>query len=1277
MAIAMMMFLGSSDGNAFFLPNDPHWNHPTEDQWGPENIDVDDAWDLSNAQTEGGGFTNPGSRDIVVAVLDTGIDPIHQDLEDNIWGAMSWDYTDDDSNVKPNNNEYTRHGTHVAGIIAAITDNNIGISGIAQVRLIIKKLYNDDGTFVGGDPAPDPQNWADAVNDAVTQGADIIQISSGPFTNDGGEWDNFYDALGNAIDNNIIVVMSAGNYNWGRWDKFDLYPLEHTDCKWEWIDADTDGDRELPEEAVYHENGFTNMEGHVVYMWFRVSEGDDIDDAMDMDFSECDHPSPLNDQGYSREHILFVGATDINNLRDHYSYYGDSLDVMAPGGDRYAGKIYSTVLENGYEFESGTSMAAPHVSGIAALILSYKPYLSMEEVENIIKETSDDIVDSSGHGDNPPGNTENPVPGWDHETGYGIVNCEKALRLANEWKHDWSPKEQQSGVYIDPTYTDGMEMTSDRCGFTHIVFIDDRHGFRQVYYRRITPAGTLQINDLRITDNTVHCDHPKVQVDSLRCVHISWVETTNEGYESIEYVKYNPDMSGILIAQTTVDETMDDLNYGTIKLVYAWSQAVGGSAAYIFFDFYTDDMWDILYRTVDNNGNVGDQKTFYSGPNSDGYGPYGFDVGLSVLSATTWIHVVWQTNSGSENLNDIWYQSMDTSSPTSRIPVVPLAIADSARDEKYPSMDVQYEDGIAHIVYESWVNQDSRANQLIEYSVIDHEGNFILQNAQVGTSFDQNDETGLDGKWYPQVAYSYNDIVTIAWRQWDEANGYMSVFYKQFFLELEQFYDTEIPPYGLAISPVFMEAEKVLVADICSISRVHHDAIVLEAADRRVPQTLTTYDLDSHFQLLFLEELGIWNYRFDLITTREYWAGIQNIGFMDCKVKEPDIAIDGNGFWHIVYASTRPPAHNNWEIYYRNGYNVNEKLVSFPLDGFNSITPKIVTMNYLDTVIAYIVWIDFKNNQFGELWYSAVNAMTFMTIINPVRVPFVMNPPLRKEDQHEIALDSLGIIHVIFRTVQGATSQIHHGSFNFFGVKFTEDCRINRVDPQMQYKNPAIDIGPYNRPYVVYVEYKTGHSDILYDALEFKGIGGGRYIYDIWMPVELNIEGMADNPDIKFDHFSPRNCQVAPENPNPFVHIVWAENWAGWRVVYGKYHPLDVSQDPEINERVLEPSEGYFTGGMVDPELAITSENDIALMYTAKTMGYAPNPGNANYYRVFFVLLDNNGIIRTTNTYISDNSNYDIINSASAINNDNRLFVAWDCSANGNFLNTIMWRTYD
>lgn len=119
--------------------------------------------------------------------------------------------------------------------------------------------------------------------------------------------------------------------------------------------------------------------------------------------------------------IIAVGATTVNDSRAPYSNTGNHIDVAAPGGywvPQDEDQILST-YRNGdnfsdpdYYYNSGTSMATPHVSGIASLLKGYNPSLFNDDIENIIKLSADDIGPT----------------GWDHEYGYGRVNALKALR---------------------------------------------------------------------------------------------------------------------------------------------------------------------------------------------------------------------------------------------------------------------------------------------------------------------------------------------------------------------------------------------------------------------------------------------------------------------------------------------------------------------------------------------------------------------------------------------------------------------------------------------------------------------------------------------------------------------------------------------------------------------------------------------------------------------------------------------------------------------------------
>ncbi|RLC79204.1 MAG: hypothetical protein DRJ03_23935 [Chloroflexi bacterium] len=213
------------------------------------------------------------------------------------------------------------HGTHCAGIIAAVIDNNEGIAGLAQVKIMAEKALNEYGW--GWDT-----DLANAIIHAVDQGADILSNSWGGLSPS----EVIHDAIEYAYENNVLVVAAAGNEG----IKQKVYP------------------------AAYDE-------------------------------------------------VIAVTATDSNDDPAWFTSFGDWVEVAAPGVD-----IYSTVWDDSYTYMSGTSMACPHVSGVAALILSQFPNMTKDWVRAQLRCTADDLGD----------------PGFDEYYGYGRVNAREAVEQA-------------------------------------------------------------------------------------------------------------------------------------------------------------------------------------------------------------------------------------------------------------------------------------------------------------------------------------------------------------------------------------------------------------------------------------------------------------------------------------------------------------------------------------------------------------------------------------------------------------------------------------------------------------------------------------------------------------------------------------------------------------------------------------------------------------------------------------------------------------------------------
>ncbi|MFM7235954.1 MAG: S8 family serine peptidase [Cyanobium sp.] len=333
---------------ASVLPNDPGFSS----QWGLARIHCPEAWALTR-----------GSRRVVVAVVDTGVDLDHpelaplllpgQDLVDLAGTSPpagtrfegDWLQRDD----RPQ--DEVGHGTHVAGTIACASNTGFGVAGINWLcsLLPVKVL-----TRVVSTQAPErvraigsSADIAAGIRWAVDHGAQIINLSLGSYSSTFVE----RDAVAYAVSRGVVVVAAMGNDGSGT----PAYP------------------------AAY--------------------------------------PG-----------VIAVGATDPTDQRARFSNFGSHLSLVAPGSD-----ILSTDWKSTHGSKSGTSMACPHVSGVAALILAWNPQLKAEDILTILRETADPLR----------ANTSDSIP--NDYYGYGLVNAVAALQRASP---NEAPKPNPYSPYV-------------------------------------------------------------------------------------------------------------------------------------------------------------------------------------------------------------------------------------------------------------------------------------------------------------------------------------------------------------------------------------------------------------------------------------------------------------------------------------------------------------------------------------------------------------------------------------------------------------------------------------------------------------------------------------------------------------------------------------------------------------------------------------------------------------------------------------------------------------
>lgn len=186
---------------AFFTPNDPYWT----DQWGPYVMYMDLAWDVSQ-----------GSKSIVVAIVDQGVDYTHPDLAANFGSDKGYDFVDEDEDPYPDDLYYEFHGTHVSGTVAGVLNNGVGVSGMANITLLSARCLDETGSGTYED-------IIDGIRWCADQGVRVISMSLGGSSGS----TTLEEAINYAYDTmGVLLVAASGNDGMGTVS----YPAAYTPC---------------------------------------------------------------------------------------------------------------------------------------------------------------------------------------------------------------------------------------------------------------------------------------------------------------------------------------------------------------------------------------------------------------------------------------------------------------------------------------------------------------------------------------------------------------------------------------------------------------------------------------------------------------------------------------------------------------------------------------------------------------------------------------------------------------------------------------------------------------------------------------------------------------------------------------------------------------------------------------------------------------------------------------------------------------------------------------
>lgn len=314
-----------------------------KDSYAGGDINVKDVWKSLTC----------GDNSIIVAVVDEGVKHNHPDLAGNMWtgpnGEHGRNFVDKSGSVTWSENGDSGHGTHCAGTIAALNNNGLGVSGVA-----------------GGSGKGD--------------GVRIMscQIFSGK---QGGYTSIVAKAIKYAADNGASIISCSFGYAGGIYKS----------------------------DAAYRKgNDMENSMEESALRYFEASKNNDVLDGGIAIFASGNDGDPYATYPGALNDIISVSAFGPDYLPTYYTNYGPGCNIVAPGGEAYhdnvsgnhaLGMILSTVpnelYKSDYGYMQGTSMACPHVTGIAALALSYSKkigkHFTVREFKDMILTSANDF----------------------------------------------------------------------------------------------------------------------------------------------------------------------------------------------------------------------------------------------------------------------------------------------------------------------------------------------------------------------------------------------------------------------------------------------------------------------------------------------------------------------------------------------------------------------------------------------------------------------------------------------------------------------------------------------------------------------------------------------------------------------------------------------------------------------------------------------------------------------------------------------------------------------
>jgi len=1245
-----------------FTPNDTFWDdvpNPADDlQYGPEQINTDHAWDLTDEDT----FSNPGSSCIIIAIIDSTL-ANHNDIPvDMLW-------------TNPNEVDGDPGATHYPG--AHGVDDDAKGDGIDFFdEDFDEKTFDGDTDFMWG-----PDRECNVFWDAGAGRYDWLDNPPLPHDDDLGDYpwaaqdddeNGYYDDIhgwdfgerDDTIDDGFnyhgthVAGIAAAAIN----NDLGIAGISQVDLMFLAVEGYTSNQDfvDVCEDAVQYA---IDMGADVISTsWFLPvsvnqlqDEADTAENAGILWVSAAGNTyggailSPAN-----YDNVMAIGSSNQandgfpNQHRSGFSARGAGLDVLAPGNDIWS--TYGPPLI--YQSLSGTSMATPHVSGVASLVLAYRPSLTRDELYRILAGTADDITDAALP--NPKRDVDADF-GRDVETGWGEVNASVSLAYANSMRQKW-----QGGSIIQSNSVTTGEMRQpsialDSEGYSHIVWIDDSNGFNEVFYASKYPSGQqwCSPNGLSQQDSR----YPDVYIDENNNVHVAWIErwfdpeprrwTYDIYYEKLDTSGQNLVGPVLVTSSTNSREYINIYTDQNSDPTIVYGEFAGGDWDIKWVHFINGWWGAPLWITNDNNIDQRKPSADILEDDNTVYTYIGYQRQNRIDPNDHW--EIWMWNNWAQPVN--------------------LQITNNDVDDINPNLCTERHWGFVNIVWTAEDIDDNRdqvrlcvidGGEIEAITYPDNPNGPGLRWCNVGGP--SSNTVGEDVKDFPKV--SATEItnprgggeaaraiqITVIWREYSTVQ-------------------TEWWAFG----SILTWDGRCLTPDDQTLLFPCYDGIpqITGSEIRAVDNIDDWLDCDGNFRLLYYQEDGP-NLHLFLASTRELWMSTVSLTNSEEHTQiYPHMDIDGASGLHIVYQTLNDVTNNN-EIYY--GYwpggNRNPNLDPWFLisdSAHDCVRPQVI--GRLEGMIpeGIVVYKDLDEGQNGELmWtrFKSDGSTTYArTTLGCVDTQNQANEPFDHRIVHCSEKLQIGIIWSEWESAQ-RNLDVHFGIVNIFNIEALEETNSTVDGSTGVDRHPDIEVDLVGDYHIVYTRQSViYYNGVHYDSPDYEKM----YANDIRIS-ETDVQ--SDYPSIAIDLELHRRADPAwggieynhttLGQTNRFIHITFSRYRSTEEDYILRYVKIDDAGELIIPEKDVTGlalnRNSYYSDTHIISQIVLNEENQVGIVYYGKMHHGSSWPALDPRYAVFFSKLDNNGEVITIETYISND----------------RLLTAMSCWADYN--NDKIWR---